>query len=133
MLVGTLIPIGSRFGAGATTGDRPSGGPPRLPPGCVDLSTGTPPKWQAGFITSRASPHTTDPRVRGTGVDMVKFIGWISSIAGVLLAALSLVMVLFYSPLLGPAIEMQMVYQWSIVFLFAVLFMGWGLAKLVSP
>lgn len=64
---------------------------------------------------------------------MASLVGWFGLAVGLIVSVTGMIRVLQYSPLLGSAAEMELVFMWSIVFLFGVMFTGWGIAKLVTP
>ena len=63
---------------------------------------------------------------------MASLVGWFGLAVGLIVSVTGMVRVLQYSPLLGSSSEMELVFMWSIVFLFGVMFTGWGIAKLVT-
>lgn len=64
---------------------------------------------------------------------MPSLIGWFGVIIGLLVATAGMIQVIQYSPLIGPVVDMESVYLWSVIFLLGTLLSGWGLAKLVTP
>lgn len=64
---------------------------------------------------------------------MASLFGWFGTLVGIVVAALGMIMVLRYSPLVGPLSSIELVYLWAIIFIVGVLMMGWGMAKIVTP